>query len=480
MKKSLLVIVSVFLIVHSSYSQNVFDPILDLTPETTERVDRNPDEFHKVYLPMPYGSEVLTDTSALKELRAAAVYRIDLVYTRYKGSERFSQRKLNHKRLVKLHQLFPHFLTNTAIEWHLIEESEEEVKERAQQLYHGFVFYVRGSRIKENGELRKMITEDEIAYIKAKLTLDSLEKEIDSKTGIKRTEHVTWKTVPAGRKYIPWSKKKRAKGILYNRRTILRRRPKDIMDSVRLSEIVWDSTGYLGCKYRLDRCRTDLDRYRFDPITASGIQSDTIVKKVLNYYTHQQVVVVEDVTGSMFPYITQTFAWRRLHVLNTGIDRFTFFNDGDNHPDGPIGKSGGAYHVVSDSIAPIEDEAFATMRKGGGGSCPENNMESVLHTVDEFGEKERILMIADNWANVRDLTLLKQLAETGVVVDVILCGAAGRGVNRDYLQIVRQTGGTIYTMEAELSNLAAMHEGETFKIGIQQFVVRGGEILIKH
>ena len=80
-------------------------------------------------------------------------------------------------------------------------------------------------------------------------------------------------------------------------------------------------------------------------------------------------------------------------------------------------------------------------------------------------------MIADNWATPRDLALLKFVNKP---IHVILCGATA-GINTEYLDLVRANGGTIHTMEEDISNLAKLTEGETVEIGNEVFIIQNGQ-----
>jgi len=83
-------------------------------------------------------------------------------------------------------------------------------------------------------------------------------------------------------------------------------------------------------------------------------------------------------------------------------------------------------------------------------------------------------MIADNWEDPCDMHLVNYLKSRGVPVRVIVCGVNG-SFNMNYLQIARATGGSVHTMEEDLTNLASMKDGARFKIGGVKIMMKSGK-----
>ena len=162
------------------------------------------------------------------------IYKVELYYSAYKSSGRFSQEELNRKRLRELQKKLPGLFENNAIEWKLIEQ-QDEGKETAKRLFHGFVFYSREPRVTtRDGKDTGLTTKEEIDIIKSYLG-DTLP------TGYRSAICFTYDTVcdtlwtsyPDGGitkkktytgKYWPRSKRKKAKGILYEKKGIWNRR----------------------------------------------------------------------------------------------------------------------------------------------------------------------------------------------------------------------------------------------------------------
>jgi hypothetical protein len=186
------------------------------------------------------------------------------------------------------------------------------------------------------------------------------------------------------------------------------------------------------------------------------------------------VVVVGDVTGSMYPYTAQLLIWLKLHSLDSFTTQFAFFNDGDDTPDSEkrIGSTGGIYSKRCYTFEQAKNLVKSTMLKGGGGDCPENNIEALLQAERDFPDNKFQVLIADNWAPIKDKILMGRLTKP---VRVVLCGANGYNINVDYLNLARRTKGSVHLIEEDLDQLAAMHEGETIRIGRLRFKIVDGE-----
>ncbi|HLP14007.1 MAG TPA: leucine-rich repeat domain-containing protein [Flavobacteriales bacterium] len=197
-----------------------------------------------------------------------------------------------------------------------------------------------------------------------------------------------------------------------------------------------------------------IDRYNYSKKT-----------KVLDVFARhpewKKALVVADWTGSMYAYGAQALLWHVTNFEKSYIKYFTLFNDGDMTRDADkiIGETGGIYHQEANRIGQIVDLYNLVMLKGGGGDGPENNLEAVIKGIHEFPDHGDVIMIADNFACVKDMQLLGQIKEP---VRIIVCGAAqSEGVNPQLLEIAAKTGGSVHTMEDDLYNL--LMEEETGK-----------------
>jgi len=184
--------------------------------------------------------------------------------------------------------------------------------------------------------------------------------------------------------------------------------------------------------------------------------------------------IIMDVTGSMSPYIAKTMAWIKATQDSSQVQAFTFFNDGNATPDRKkrVGEVGGIYSVENKAYDPVYNQMKNTMRKGGGGDCPENNIEATISGMKSFPDCDEIIMVADNWATPRDLSLLGKIK---VPIHIIVCGGQN-GINIDFIQAAYETGGSIHTIEDDL-DLRSIKPGKQFRVGRNYFTLSGGKIV---
>lgn len=180
--------------------------------------------------------------------------------------------------------------------------------------------------------------------------------------------------------------------------------------------------------------------------------SDSTVFKVMDRHAEwNDILVVADWTGSMYMYGAQILMWHILNFEYSNIRYFTLFNDGDAKHKKQIGSTGGVYFEEAGHIDEVFDLYQLVMFKGGGGDCPENDIEGILKAMEEFPDHESIVLIADNNSLVRDIELLNRVDKP---VKVIMCGYNERyGLHPDYVRIAYETGGSIHTIEEDIENI---------------------------
>lgn len=208
----------------------------------------------------------------------------------------------------------------------------------------------------------------------------------------------------------------------------------------------------------------------------SSGNTEKVITAVLDRNKWSEKLIVCDLTGSMLPYAAQLSVWYQLNVkLETNL-QFVFFNDGDDTPDElkVIGKTGGIYYQRASGLKNLVELMSKVQTNGGGGDGPENNMEALIEGVKLAGPYKELVMIVDNNASVKDITLLSKFNRP---VHVILCGAYSGRILEDYLQIAWKTKGTIHTMEHDLTELAKMAEGETIKVNNITYKIMGGQFV---
>ena len=204
---------------------------------------------------------------------------------------------------------------------------------------------------------------------------------------------------------------------------------------------------------------------------------DSVVFKVFNRNNWGKMVIVNDWTGSMYPYGAQAVLWHRMNFEKNAVKYFVFFNDGNQKLDMQkrIGNTGGIYYSKPDSIGYILKVMKLVAKRGNGGDIPENNIESLLKAIKLFKGYDELVMIADNNASVKDIILLEKVT---VPVRIILCGKApGQPVHPHYLEIARKTGGSVHTLEEDVINLKDLKEGEKIMISGYQYAVRKGKLV---
>lgn len=107
------------------------------------------------------------------------------------------------------------------------------------------------------------------------------------------------------------------------------------------------------------------------------------------------------------------------------------------------------------------------MRNGGGGDCPENNLEATIEGIRQCPDCEGVVMIADNFATPRDMALVNQIKQP---IKIILCGSQG-GINTKYLDLALATNGSIHTMEEDITDLKTLNEKGSIKIGKKKYIL---------
>lgn len=199
----------------------------------------------------------------------------------------------------------------------------------------------------------------------------------------------------------------------------------------------------------------------------------TVLNALSRNVQWKKMLVVTDLTGSMSPYTAQLLLWFKLAQHTGKVEHLVFFNDGDDKTDSlkVLGKTGGIYDIRPKSFEEIAVLANQVVEKGTGGDEPENNVEALLYGLSVCPECEEVIMISDNWASPRDLALLKKVTKP---VRVILCGTE-QGINVEYLNIARETGGSVHTIKEDIENLLNLNEGQEIKIGKETFIIKNGK-----
>lgn len=202
--------------------------------------------------------------------------------------------------------------------------------------------------------------------------------------------------------------------------------------------------------------------------------TDSIMFKVMRRNPDwDKMLVVQDVTASMFPYTAEILLWHKLNWELDKIRHYVFFNDGNMKPDAKkqVGHAGGVYHAEGTTLKHVMQVCFKTMKKGHGGDIQENNVEALVRGIANCEDYEEVIMIADNQANPRDMEWTFKVSKP---VRVLVCGAY-QGVNPVYLDLARETGGSVHTVEEDITQLMELQEGETLLLSGVSYVIRNGK-----
>lgn len=186
-------------------------------------------------------------------------------------------------------------------------------------------------------------------------------------------------------------------------------------------------------------------------------------------------VVVTDLTCSMSPYMDQILLWHALRLTQGEENRYIFFNDGDGKTQEQkiVGQTGGFHFTEQADMIKLIETMLETTRYGCSGDGPENDLEALLEGATKRKGLDELILVADNYSDVRDIELLTRL---NVPVHIILCGAE-YGVNEEYLEIAYRTRGSVHTIEEDIDNLAELADGATITIGQAQYRVSRGKFI---
>jgi hypothetical protein len=198
----------------------------------------------------------------------------------------------------------------------------------------------------------------------------------------------------------------------------------------------------------------------FDILSGEMPVYDSTIYKVLSRNPEwKNMVVVADLTGSMYPFAALMLRWILVNREAGKIKHIVFFNDGDDNlhfrRDGRprpknLGSTGGIYQLKPDSLHNILTTMDYVMWAGDGEDLAENNLEALLAAMEKFPDEKEYYMIADNIAPVRDMALIEKIKKP---VHVIVCQTPNRydSVHPHYVKIAWKTRGSIHLLEGAVS-----------------------------
>jgi hypothetical protein len=415
-------------------AQEIFTPYYELTEAGGKAL----------YLPMDYGRSDFSSNQkeAIQGLENATIVRIDLVYSDYPAKADFSL--LTKRRLEALQKIMPKVFLDKTIGFRKVRQTIGKTKETATGLQHGFVIYFRPSPTKTSGK-------KEAGKLKA-LLADTVGEATGEAASFTRYSEITI-LVDTNKKEMPVLPEDHTRTI--TKITVKQAIARGLIDKGSEKEFLQFGDSVFCVEDKPEDGGDEVGYFVYYPV-------DSTVTKVFKRHKWKNSFIVTDVTGSMYPYTAQLLKWLQITLTDGRKRHFMFFNDGDNKEDDKkiIGKTGGIYPVFTDKYDEVEKAIIKAMENGSGGDAPENNIEALLKSDSICNDCDSIVMIADNWAPIKDLSLLASYHKP---VKVVLCGVFDK-INKDYLKLARETKGSIHLIEEDIYSLSLLKEGETIKI----------------
>lgn len=503
--------------------------VIKIAPRSVEKYDTRP-KNNVFYLRTGFNDAVYTNAKDLQALKDKVILKVELIYTTYRKSETFDQHALNRKRLKALITAAPQLLSQPSVEWVLYGQTGCTSSEMGKEFFHGVAITYREpeSAALLDAELKflEMVAAGEIpayaydAFIKNEL------KETDADTAktppkIKMPEFIGGEraridfftrnlnypqSAPEGvpRQVIaqfvvdkegkiqhislPGTSSPTAydQEVLRFLRTMPNWTPGSVngkridcmvtftVDFMNRGSIVPSPLEVYAMDAGLPATTPTFDYSRIKPNPQGKFVSETLAK---NAWKH--AVLVCDVTGSMAPYNAQVleFLKNQFAKKDTAIVSYLFFNDGDQKKNNAkrVGSVGGLYTVGNQSFDEVLTTMGAAMKGGSGGDLPENNIEALLKAEKDCPSCANTILIADNMASPRDMSLLPQLKKP---VHVIVCGSSPI-LNEDYMNIARATKGSLHFGNKSFANLHTFEEGATVQVLKEVYVVKKGAFVRK-
>ena len=401
----LLLLVSGF----NSFGQNIIDHILNIKIDSIAKVDVEQNGYF-IYIPSTFAQSKIKGTDQIKFLKDKTVLSINLVYSAYKESIDFDQKKLNQRRLNQFKKHARFLFDNNRIVWKQTCQLEGNTLAESKKLFHGY----------------------QIKYLPAPSAEES-RKEIQS---IKKI----LENAKAHNAYLD---------------------SLSDLEAIDSSKIIIKSRWDEKIGYVADTIYGDF--YEVKKVIAPVVLPDTTVKSILERNQWNNMIIVSDVTASMKTYTSQLLLWYQNWIDTRRIKSFLFFNDGNTKPNAlkRIGTTGGIYYVNAETQESVLKIMENTMLRGHGGDAVENDVEAILRALEYAKNMDEIILIADNKSDMRDFDLMFNIQRP---IRVIICGNPN-AINPQYLMLARATKGSVHTCTHDIYNLNQYFNGEKFKIG---------------
>lgn len=375
---------------------------------------------NQLYISMPFGKKTVLNPEQKQLIHEKVLIKLELVYTKYRTADSFNQLKLNENRFVELKKLAPEIFENRFWEYELVSQTNGNSRTECNTLFHGFVLTFRPNSTKN------MLTQE----------ANYLEKLVNS---FIKQDSITNDTTP--KSFIIKTHYDMTVGYLHDTIWFIDTFPKPSPPDFFYNQTLYNDS--------------------------------TVLNTFTRNQTWQNFIVVTDVTGSMSPYSAQVFVWLKAQAENKIAKYFVFFNDGDEKESRkkiPLDTKG-IYVEENKSLEDVIKAATKCMKNGsGGGESMENDVEAIIEGLKYYPQAESVVLVADNLEIMRDYEYINKIK---VPVHVILCGAENR-INIQYMDLVRQTKGTLHTSKSDITNLGNIKENEHFFIEDKEYMYKSG------
>lgn len=405
----------------SNYFAQSLEQLANVNANYTEEYDIQSLLPHQIYIATPFAKPIILNPEQEEQLREKVVLKIELVYTKFRTSPSFNQIQLNLNRLKELKKVAPQLFETPLWEYELISQTNGDSREYCNNMFHGFVITFRPNA-------NKNTLQQEASYLNNLVT------------ALVKNDSIKNDTTPK-RYFI---------NTHYDERV----------------GYIHDTTYYVDT-FPLPQPP--------DFFYNHALYKDSTVLNVFERNKNwNNFIVVTDVTGSMSPYSAQVFVWLKAQAENNKAKYFVFFNDGDekeSRKKKPLDTKG-VYVTENTSIDKVTKTAIKCMERGsGGGENLENDVEAIIEGIKYSPKADAVILIADNMEAMRDYKYLDKIKKP---VIVILCGTKGR-INVQYLDLARQTKGSVHTVHSDLTNLQDIKNGQNFMIDDKEYTFQGGK-----
>lgn len=508
--------------------------VIAKTPTLVDKVIKKEKEF-TVYLETGFNDAVYKNQMDLKALNGKQIIRIELIYTTYKKSETFDQHSLNRKRLKALFDAVPNSLSQGGIEWLLTGQTGCTSPEMGKEFFHGVLVTYRPAASELiasiDREFIRQVTSGKVpvyaydVFLKQELkkaeiaaiadTLPLKEHIFEAPEFVQgqraRIDYYTRNLrYPTGNQ-IPQTivveytitKEGKVEDIQFPQIFKTTEHTQEIMRFLRgMPDWSPGKLDSVSCISRVQQTIEFTDRGSIIPsplysystqappkkeIKIPGVDYSKIkgtnaalaVVQILQRNKWENSSLVVDVTGSMAQYSAQVLEYLKGEI-NAKTNKYKYvcyFNDGDKRVDKnkKIGETKGIYIYPVTTIEDATEQMLDIMEAGNGGDIPENNMEALIRMQDSCGTCTSLVMIADNYATPRDLSLLSLVK---IPVHVIVCTNASV-LNEAYLNIAYKTKGSVHFNGKDLVGLHLFEEGATVQVLKETYILRGGKFARK-